>query len=448
MRCGFHFRFGSPSWAVALPLWLCALGCESDKKLPEQKSAREERALLDPLEKKGDYFRRCRQVPGAQPVTLRASSNEGPSGAVEVGGVAAFDAGFVVGILRATAETNAELVYLDGRGGSKVTKLGRVHGSVEPPQVALLGDDAVALVLDNDAGHTRLRLVKVTGVQKEAHVTWGPEIQVRRGETQSFSLVVGPKTAENAAPRVLLAWDDFDQSSLRSSVKGLLLDPQSMTPLGPQYQISPPKEDAIAPFVAPGREGSATFFSVWLAYEDDGEEKGQTVALVEEPSKSLRVQRLDSEGKPEGEPVRVSRAGSNVLVYDARVLSGGELVIAYREADSGRDEGGSPVKIGVVGADGSILSHSASHDELGLGAPALLEGGRSGTLWLTARTRESDVLLGLLGTSGQVEEFGLESELKERMPLAGWEGRFLVMEPDGLDLRFSTVLCSPSPDSF
>lgn len=443
MKSGCRFPFGLPPWAVSIPFLLSTLGCDSDKKQPAPKVEEEERELLDPVPQSGDYFHRCRGVPGAQPVTLRAFSKEGSPRAVEVGGVAAFESGFVLGVLRAANETSAEIVYLDGKGGSRVTKLGRVHGSVEPPQVALWGDDAIGVVVDNDAGQTRLRLVKVAQVAKDAQVTWGPEVQVRRGETQSFSLAVGPQIAKNAPPRALLVWDDFDRPSLRSSVKGLLIDPQSMKPIGSEYQVSPPKEDVTTPLVLPGSGEGASFFSVWLAYEEQSGPKETSSTLVDEPPKALYVQRLDADGKAAGAALRVSRAGSNVLVYDAMVLKSGQVAIAYREADSGRDEGGSPVRIGIVGGDGSVLLQSAIHDELGLGAPALLESGEPATLWLSARARESDVLLGILRDSGQVEDFGLESELRERMPLIGREGRFLVMEPDGLDLRLSTVRCAP-----
>jgi hypothetical protein len=108
--------------------------------------------------------------------------------------------------------------------------------------------------------------------------------------------------------------------------------------------------------VLSGGSGSAPFFSVWLAYEEVKEEKAPTNALVEEPPKSLRVQPVDSAGKPLGDPVQVSRTGANVLVYDARALSDGQIIITYREADSGGHEGASPVQVAVVGSDGTIQS--------------------------------------------------------------------------------------------
>lgn len=447
MKSDLRFRFSWHGVSLSLCLLSTLPGCESKKKQPPTEAVEEERELLEPLEQTGNYSRRCKPQPGTQAVTLRASesgrmSGSVGAGAVEAGGAVAVDGGFVVGTLRTERETNAELLYLDGRGGSKVTLLGRVHGSVEPPQVAAVGGDAMVALVDNDAGHTRLRLAKVTKVATEGKVTWGPEVEVRRGETQSFSLNILPQNSENAPPRALLAWDDFDQASLRSSVRGLLVDVQSMKALGTPYEISPPKEDATTPQILAGAEGGGAF-SVWLAYQDSTGERRPSEVLVDEPPKSLRVQRLDSEGKPQGKPLVVSRAASNVLVYDAKMATQDTLAVAYREADSGRDEGSSPVQLAVVSLDGSVRSHTASHDELGLGAPALFVSGKAGTLWLSARARESDVLLGSLGTSGEVEEFGLELELKERMPLAGHEGRLLVMEPDGLDLRFSAVFCGP-----
>lgn len=444
MKTDLRFRFSWNNWVVSSLLFVVSVACTPEKKKqPAPPVEKDERELLEPVEQMEKYSSRCKAVPGTQPVTLRASSGDGDSGAVEAGGAVAFDGGFVVGILRTAVETTAEIVYLDGRGGSKVTKLGRVHGSVEPPQVVLVGDDAIAAVVDNDAGHTRLRLVKVAHVAKEAQITWGPEVVVRRGETQGFSLSRGQHPQEKSGVSVLLAWDDFDRSNLRSAVRGLLLDAQSMQPVGPEFQISPQNEDATTPLVLSANGDSAGFLSVWLAYEEQAAPKEQNPSLVYEPPMVLHVQRLDSAGKPQGDPLRVSRPGSNVLVYDARMQSGGELAVAYREAETGREEGASPVKVDIVGTDGTVKAQTAGHDELGPGAPALLEAEQAGAVWLSARGRESDVLLGLLASSGQVQDFGLEFDLRERIPLASRGGLFLVMEPDGLDLRFSTLRCAP-----
>lgn len=442
MKSDVRLRCGFLSLSVSILLAPSILGCKSDKQPPQIDAAEEERKLLEPVEQTGDYAQRCKPEPASQPVTLRAAEAGGAGGALEVGGAASMDKGFVLGVLRSTQETQAELVYLDGRGGSKITQLGRVHGAVEPPQVVAAGADAIVALVDNDAGHTRLRLAKVTNVATEGKVTWGPEVQVRRGETQTFSLNFLGKESEKSPARLLLAWDDFDKASLRSKVLGLLVDVQSMRATGVPHEISPSEEDATSPLIVSSSDG-AKAFSVWLAYEDAPGERQPSEALVVEPPQSLRVQLLDAQGKPEGAPLRVTRADSNVLVYDARMLPDGSLVVAYREADSGRDEGSSPVQMSVVGLDGSIRAHTARHDELGLGAPALFEIDGAGSLWLSARARESDVLLGSLGESGEVQDFGLELALKERMPMTGRAGRLLVMEPDGLDLRFSTVLCSP-----
>lgn len=439
MKSDVRLRFGWLGLPILILLAPSVVGCKSEKKSPQIDAVEEKRKLLDPVERTGDYAKRCQPEPGTQPVTLRAAET---GGALEVGGAAAMEKGFVLGALQSSKETEAEVVYLDGRGGSKVTRLGRVHGSVEPPQVVAVGADAIVALVDNDAGHTRLRLAKVANVATEGKITWGPEVQVRRGETQAFSLGILRESPENSPLRVLLGWDDFARASLRSSVRGLLVDASSMQALGAPHELSPPREDANTPLIVSSTE-RAEAYSVWLAYDDLSGERKPSEALVVEPPQQLRVQRLNLEGKLEGEPLRVSRAGSNVLVYDARMSRDGSLVLAYREADSGRDEGSSPVQISVVGLDGSIRTHSAQHDELGLGAPALFEVDGANALWLSARARESDVLLGSIEESGEVRDFGLEQALKERMPIAGRAGRLLVMEPDGLDLRFSTVLCSP-----
>lgn len=428
-----------PNWASIFFLLAAGVACDEKKSLaPEQ--TLEQRELLDPEEPAREFAERCRPIPNSKPVTLRAVSSKDSPGSLEAGSAVSIPGGFIVGVLRTEVDTFAELAFFDGRGASKVTRLSRVHGSVEAPRAVSFGSDAIVVVPDNDAGHTRLRLAKVRSPARDSEVSWGPEIQVRRGESQSFSVAIRPADGEKQPARAIVVWDDFDKASLRSQVRALVFDPVTMKPVGSEQAMTPPEEDATEPMVFDNPGGSPSFWIVWLTYQSDTKIQ-PSGGLVDEPPRVLRALKLDSRGEPEGTPITVSEAEANVLVFDANLLEGGALSIAYRQAEGGRSEGASPVQIRIVDAGGGIGSQTVSHEELGLGAPALIDFGNPRKVWLSARATESDVLLGRLGKGPTVEDFALEAGLSERIPLAGSQNGLLVMEPDGLDLRFSTVEC-------
>ncbi len=438
MDCGSN---GWPKWAIMLLLALGLGGCDEKKKGQETVLAEEERKLLEPIEDARSSLHRCRAEEQAQKVTIRARSSKDSPGSVEIGGAARVEGGFAVGILRNEGESSVELGYLDGRGLLRISKPGRVHGSVDAPQVVGVGDDVLVVVSDNDAGHSRLRLAKVSAPAATAQVVWGPEVTVRRGESQAVSLTASAKPSEKEPARVLLAWDDFDKPTLRSEIRGLIVDPKSMQPVLGERTLSPAFDDAVEPTVLGGLD-EAPFVLVWLSYQEAGPRNGTDHELVEEPPKMLKVARLDENLSLQGEPIALSAKGSNVLAYDAALLPSGRLIVAYRQATRGRTEGASPVEIRTVGADGAVIERSVSHAELGLGAPAVFSMEESDRLWLSARGGDSDVLLGDLGGDGEVVGFELERGLAGKIPLLGSANRLLVMEPDGLDFRLSALVCA------
>ncbi len=430
-----------PKWAGAFLLLTAVLACD-EKKSPKSEAPPEDRPLLEPLERDRDLMHRCRALPGGNIVTLRAPTSKEAPGALEAGSAVAVDGGFVVGLLRTEKESWADVVYLDGRGASKTTKLSRVHGSVEAPQVARFGPDAIVVVPDNDAGHSRLRLAKVKSPATRSEISWGPEIQVRRGESQAFSVAVfEPEGGKEPAVGVI-AWDDFDKATLRSQVRALSFDPASMKALGSERAVTPTEEDAGDPMIVGGETGSSPFWALWLSYQSI-DKSSPSDALVDEPPRVLRVQKLDALAQPDGPPLTISEEQESVLAFDAKVHQSGSLAVAYRSAEGGRNEGASPVHLRVVDVGGAVVSQTVSHEELGLGAPALFRVGTPSTMWLSARGNDSDILLGKVEKDARVLNFSVEAGLSERIPLSGSENALLVMEPDGLDLRFSSVVCGP-----
>jgi hypothetical protein len=281
-------------------------------------------------------------------------------------------------------------------------------------------------------------LARIDQLKSKPLVAWGPEVPIRRGETAGFSVRAHvPAKKSEDAPSALLVWDDYDKSSARSQVRGLGFSPVSMKAEGSEVAISPADEDATTPSLV-ARPGG--YWAVWLAYGElapANKKKG----LVQEPPRALRAQKLDAQGKPLDEPLTVTPPGHQVLVYEAAGNSDGNLVIAYRATSSGRLEGASPVNVKVVGADGSTSASTFANENLGLGAPLLLEDAQGGSLWLSARGYESDVLLGELQDSGDGGNFDVEGGLTEKIPLARRGDDLLVMRPAGIDLKLSVVSC-------
>jgi len=310
---------------------------------------------------------------------------------------------------------------------------------VDPPQLALVGDDVIAAFMDNDAGHQRLRLARVTSIASRPEVAFGPEVLVPRGEETTFSVsVAGSGDSGTGRAGGLLVWDDLDKSSQKSRILALSFDPLSMKVSKKERLISPANEDAVSPTVL-SRNGG--FWVAWLSYGDKSEVSAGTDALVEERPRMLRVQRLSNSGDPEGEPLSVTDPHETVFAYAALALKAGGLLIAYRGASLGRTEGASPIHLRKIGEDGSAISGLAEHSELGLGAPALLGGGDSDLAWLSARGKENEILLGVVSDSSQSSYFELEGGLSGHIPLTRRGDEVLVAQPDGVDLKLSVFRC-------
>lgn len=432
---------GATLGSVALVL-LALLGCDRNKSRAPEEGSNKEPALLDPEEPARDLPSRCKARPGSQPVTIRARAGGGGGpAAVDVGTAAPLPSGFVLGALRTEKETKAFASWIDGAGGEQVVDLGQVHGAVEAPSVVPVGKDALIVVPDNDAGHTRLRLAKLGFVGGKSQVTWGAEVRARRGETSYFSLASGPSGADGSKGNALLAWDDFDQGSLKSQVRGLLFSTSTMKAPAPEKALTGADEDAVWPQVLPRKGG---YYLTWLSYGALDPSKigpSESGGLVEEPPRSIKVALLDSSGKSLGEPLSLTPANAYVLAYDI-ALAGDQLLVASRSTDQGRVLEGEPIVVQQVGPDGSVTTRPVEHPRLGPGAPLFLAGPSDEKPWLFARGPDQEVLFGKVGVSGEISGFEEEPSLEGMIPVARSGDDVLSLQPDGLDLRLSVYRCS------
>lgn len=426
-------------WFLSLVLTSSLGACDKNDEGKSQPVA-EDFQLLEPEERsKADLPKRCRSLEAGQPLTLRARSEKGEPGAVEIGGATAVTRGFVVGALRAASESRAFVAWTDGSGQQSTVDLSQVHGSVEAPQVAALGADVLVAVPDNDAGHTRLRVAKVASLSSKPEVTWGPEVRAIRGETAHFSLSAGASATDGQPSHALLAWDDFEKSSLRSRVLVLPFSPANMKEQALGEVVSAVDADVVWPQVV-ARPGG--YWLTWLSYREMGEKaKGdQDSLLVDEPPRVLQVLGLDEKGRIESEAIDITPAETHVLAYEVAARGRDQLVVASRLA-----KGGSPtdaIDLKIVSRDGSVSAASVTHSDLGPGAPLVLTAaGGSSSAWLFARGQDQEVLFGPLDGAGHAPGFLEEALLEGKIPLSRSGPDLLTMEPSGLDLRLSVYRC-------
>lgn len=422
----------------------CSVGCERSEQrapgpvdllLPGPEELID--ALPTPGETPSSGPARCTPVlqPGPQILTRsapRGTQELGPT-ALEFSNAAAFSEGFALGTLHLGERAEAEVALLFDRGGMQAIRLGRVHGPVDPPVVAARGDVILAAISDSDAGDMTVRLAKVAPAGGQ--VTWGPELGQGRGESAGVSLALASSRS------AVLAVDRFERQRARSAVMVLPFDPASMKETGPTRVVSLPDEDAERPRLVPAGDG------YWLLYVAFPEQKsaahaGQADAhgLVAEPPHVLRAARLDARGSQVAEPLTISGAPSESLVFDAVSLPQGKLLVAYREVPTGRPADGHPVHLAEVALDGSVAFGLAQADdeELGPGAPVLLVAQEGPQLMIEGTG--SSVLLADVTSLHPI--LTLEPGLFGRIPLAAWHGCLLAARPRGLDIELERLRCA------
>lgn len=418
-------------WCLVLAFLSGLSGCQSKPESVVLTPEEQLHALLDPPEEEVVGRGKCSSAQSFPPVRLRARGTENvQSATIDVGGVGTTAAGAFLGLLRSASRTEALVAHIDTQGRMQQAPLSVVHGAVELPEIAVSGPHSFVLLSDNEATHQRLRLARVDWTPRQPSVTWGPEVSTTRDESMAYSVAV---TTEGAAGRGLLVWDDFRKSASRSAIMILPFVSGSLKSETAPRMVSPVEQDAASPRLVVHQKN---FYLTWLRYaaleatRSDG-------GLVEDPPAQLYVQRLNALGQPQGAPLAVSDARRSILAYDVAVQRDG-LLVAFRDGVPGHALGSDTISLLRIGWDGAVARGEVGHELLGPGAPVLLTAGDE-PAWLSARGDDDQFLIGKM--NGLAVDWGPESELARRIPLARRGDRLIVVTPDGLDLVLSEFRC-------
>jgi hypothetical protein len=379
--------------------------------------------------------------------------------AVEIGTAVPTASGFAMGALRYDDGVPHALVALSDAEGarSQLIELGRVHGLADPPQVAARGDQVFAAVVDSDAAGPTLRLARLDAhvpEQAAASLTWCAETQQGRDDSSAFSLAVLPGDKASG----LLVWDEYDQKAERGVLRSISWSGDDCGKTTPPRVLSPANIDAEAPNVV-ARPGG--YWLAWLSPNHPakvggavkaGKEsadasapkpapKAEDESVVDILPQGLHLMPLDANGAPAGEPRRLTGPGAHVVVFDLAASSDGGALLAWHDDPTAPGSEGRALSVALVGPDGSVTQHRVEDERLAAGAPTLVSDAK-GASWLAAAAADSEVLLGVVSRSG-VAELEAEARLASRQLLTAWDGRFLYVEPRGLDATLGVLRCAP-----
>lgn len=431
-----------PRTALLLALLVSLSGC--DRKQTAEDSAEselKELPLLEPLAQRGKEGKHCVISAATRWATLRAQG--GRESVVEVGEAVPVAGGFAVSILESGAQAEAAVFWTNGRGREQWISLGRVHGAVEAPLLAVHGKTVIAAVMDSDASQMTLRLIQITGLEAQVKLVRGPEVLAQRDESQGLDLLVFKGDSAGAG---LLVWDHFDKSSSRSQIRALSFSAATMKAEGREFAISSPELDVVSPRLAAGEQG---VFLSWLRYgkmpkigalgaTDSG-------GLIEEPPRQLEALMLRVDGRVLQAARPLSEPGKRVSAYDLTVHKS-DLIVAYRGNDVDGQLGDVPINLLRLGPDGAVHRGAAGHSLLGPGAPLLL-GQEAEEPWLAARGQDQELLLARISEVSSGVELQPETELSGKIPLTRAGSRLLTMRSEGINLKLGAADCFLKPKS-
>ncbi len=392
--------------------------------------------LLDPEPPRATGTQRCRPETGYVPATLRARTDSNSRDAsIDVGDAAPFSGGVLLTALRSSPQTEALLIASDAQGELQEIQLGRVHGPVELPRLAVSGRRAFVALSDNDASSHRLRLVRLEpapGAESGLggpQLHWGPDIPMARDASLVYRIAA---SAPSEGARGVVVFDEERDRAARSHIMGVSFLLDSLHGDMAAERISPQEHDAVEPRIVAHSEG---FFVTWLRYTPPDHRKEQD-RLVQQPEARIYAQRLNAAGRVLGQPVLLSEHLS-VLAYEVALTQDG-LLAAARDADGG-GEGADFIALLRLAWDGSVTTSEVRHPELGPGAPQLLAA-EAEDAWLAARGDDEQVLLGPVRAGSA--QWGVELDLTGHLPLGRHLDRLFSVKPVGLDLALTLSRCA------
>jgi len=392
---------------------------------------------------------RCAPVSGAPSLTvgsLRPSappqgSEEGEeqavdeqallaSGAVEFARGAVDAGSFFLGLLRHEQDTRALVAVLES-GGARLLDLGRVDPRSEPPRVAARGGHFVGLVTDAVDGVSTLRLVGIRRSAEGLETRLGPEVKAGKSDAS------GADVAVLASGRALVVWERAPAVG-KSEIVGQGLDVPSLREKGAPIVLTPATDMAAEPRLVAGKAG---YWLLWLVEAAPADAAAPDAGLLVEPPRVLFARELDEAGLPRGAPVLVVRDQAAAVVFDARVLPSGHLLVVHRSSPADRPSDDQPIQVSIVDPAGTVRGRFLDSPELELlGAPTLLGQDGVDASWLALEDTAGTTVLAHVSADGSLSGPPLAG-LGSRVALAGEPGRLLTAQPRGLGVELGLQSC-------
>ncbi len=413
---------------------------------------------------------RCARVGGEPVVIGEAAANGVDAGddddftpdAPTLGRAIAFDGGFAVGALvEQGGATNASIVTLDDQDHGAIVTLGRSRGDLEPPVVAPVGAAVLVASLEPNAGGISTRVGRVTGNKLE----WITEIDRKKGDAIDADLAV-------SGERAAIVWDDLDSESSRLFVETFAAASEGRP--SEKVLVSPEKTDASSPRLI-AKEGG--FYLLYVArgaeighadddYPDEARKADEKRKTAPKPSADaganddidesrgermfaswIEVLPLDTNGKPAGSAIKLTRPSGRVSGYD--VASGKDgFDVVWRDEDAPSGGAGGSAQIVHVSASGpgnveslaepSHPSESGEANPIPAGAPALFAG------WITISEETGRTMIGRIGDDGRLTEpLAIEPTLGSGSLVAAHGEHLLVATPRGRSMSLALYGCAP-----
>lgn len=284
---------------------------------------------------------------------------------VDLGSALSTPQGFAVAGIRGAGQA---FVALLGERASSRVELGELHGDVEPPALAASGEQVIVALRSSDAAGFTLKLGQIAA--QGSGVEWGYELsKLGKGVSSLDVAISGAQGAvvfqdeQKGSSRVWLG--AFSPGDLKAAVHAKAFDAKDVE--GPRLAPRPGGywlswvRSLPEPKKAPKKptEGQPA---------EDPEERD----LLELGLRALEVLKLDDQGKPQGEALRVGEPRRQVILFDVTPLASGGLLIAARSDSAAPGAEGGALLLSEVGLDGSVREERLDDDEIGAGAPALL----------------------------------------------------------------------------
>ncbi len=417
-----------PKAISLLALILCE-GCRCAPEPPAEQEPDEPKPSVPRCTLEAAQF----TLPGLSPGERFEEGRDAPFG-IEIGRAISHGPEHLVPFVRGGApHGSAGVLRLKSDLQARIVELGQVVGDVPPPKLSSGADKVFVALTENDANGGGYRL----GVIEEESVRWFGTVDQLGDDSPSFSLLVSGASG-------LLAWDDWDRAaghSVVSMARFGAADADGVSQLG---QTSPSDRDAEQPLLMT-RPGGA-----WLSWIALGKAK-VTEQVGDEPLVApqhawLEVMPLDDEGRPSGEPLRVTSAQGRVVAYDGLAAHDGSVLFAVRDAETPAELDDGRVRMIRVTPDGTTSVHEVEAPELGASAPNLLydqnPGGGAPHGWLVVASGAGTTMVAGLSPMGMPLEPATPSgTLGLAGVLAARQGTLLIARPSGRDAVLGLARC-------